>query len=83
MKSWRRDSEEKVLKHDQQQGERKKLNAWRAAKAVFWSFFGVRRGKDHADDAAHLSLLQIIVSGVIGGIVFVATVLLIVNLVLP
>lgn len=61
----------------------RKLSAWRAARTVFWSFFGVRRGKDHADDVAHLSSLQIIIAGVVGGVLFVATLLTIVNFVVP
>lgn len=61
----------------------KKLSAWRAAKAVFWGFFGVRRGKDHADDVAHLTLLQIVIAGLIGGVLFVVTVLAVVNWIVP
>jgi hypothetical protein len=71
------------LEPEQEQQPVKKLSAWRAAQAVFWSFFGVRRGKDYAEDAAHLSWLQIVVGGIIGGILFVGTVLLLVNLVVP
>lgn len=61
----------------------RKLSAWRATKAVFWSFFGVRRGKDHEDDAAHLTLLQIVIAGLIGGVLFVVTVLAVVNWIVP
>lgn len=60
----------------------KKLSLWRAAKAIFWGFFGVRRGKDHAADAANLTPLQIVISGIIGGVLFVVTLLVVVNLVI-
>ena len=60
----------------------KKLSPLRAAQAVFWSFFGVRRSKDHATDFAQLTLVQIVVSGIIGGILFVLTLLMLVRYVL-
>lgn len=61
----------------------KKLNAWRAAKAVFWSFLGVRRGRDYEDDVTHLTLVQVIIAGLIGGVLFVVTLLLVVNWIVP
>lgn len=62
--------------------EKRSLNPLRAARAVFWSFFGVRRNKDYADDMAKLSLLQIIVSGIIGGVLFVGSLVMLVNFVI-
>lgn len=43
------------------------------AKAVFWSFFGIRKGKDHDADISRLTLPQVVVGGVIGAILFVGT----------
>ena len=40
-------------------------------KAVAWSFFGVRKGKDHAQDVAKLNPVHVIVAGLIGAAVFV------------
>lgn len=54
----------------------------RAALAVFWSFFGVRKRRDYDDDAQSLTQVQIIIAGLIGGVVFVLTLLLVVYLVL-
>lgn len=62
--------------------EEKKLNLLRAARAVFWSFFGVRRNKDYAEDIAKLTVMQIIVSGIIGGVLFVLSLVMLVNYVL-
>ena len=62
--------------------QEKKLNPLRAAQAVFWSFFGVRRNKDYADDVAKLTLMQIIVSGVIGGVMFVLSLVMLVKYVI-
>ena len=50
-----------------------------AAKTVFWAFFGVRRGKDHA--AVRVTPLQIIVAAVIGAALFVLTIVSVVHLV--
>jgi len=50
-----------------------------AAKTVFWAFFGVRRGKDHA--SVTLTPLQIIAAAVIGAVLFVLTIVSVVHLV--
>lgn len=50
-----------------------------AAKTVFWAFFGVRRGKDHA--SVTLTPLQIIAAAVIGAVIFVLTIVSVVHIV--
>jgi hypothetical protein len=50
----------------------------KAALAVFWSFFGVRKRRDYDADAQNLTPAQIIIAGLIGGVVFVLTMLLLV-----
>jgi len=59
--------------------EPKKANALRVARAVFWSFFGVRKGRDHDTDAVTITPLQAIIGGLIGTALFVLTLLLIVK----
>ncbi len=51
------------------------------AKAVLWSFFGVRRSKDQDRDAVTITPLQIIVAGLIGAAVLVVCLVLVVRLV--
>jgi hypothetical protein len=53
----------------------------RTALAVFWSFFGVRKRRDHESDAASLNPVHLIVAGVIGAGLFVTLLLVLVNLV--
>jgi len=48
-------------------------------KAVAWSFFGVRRGKDHAQDVAKLNPVHVIVAGLIGAAVFVGVLVVLVR----
>jgi hypothetical protein len=54
----------------------------KAALAVFWSFFGVRKRRDYDADAQSLTPAQIILAGLVGGLLFVLTMLLLVYLVL-
>jgi len=50
-------------------------------KAVFWSFFGVRKRKDYERDAANLNPVHVIVGGLIGVLVFIGILMLVVRLV--
>ena len=47
--------------------------------AVAWSFFGVRRSKDHENDMAKLNPVHVIIAGVLGAAVFVLMLLLLVR----
>jgi len=51
-----------------------------AIKAVLWSFIGVRGQKDYENDIAKIKPKQIIIAGIIGALLFIATVLTLVNL---
>jgi Protein of unknown function (DUF2970) len=44
------------------------LKAWRA---VFWSFFGVRRDSDLEADADRLTPIQVILAGLLGALLLV------------
>jgi len=44
---------------------------WQVAKAVFWSFLGIRRRAAHEHDAVTLKPVQVIVAGLIGAVIFV------------
>ncbi len=44
------------------------------AKAVFWSFFGIRRGKDHDADLSRLTLPQVLIGGVFGAMLLIASI---------
>jgi hypothetical protein len=59
----------------------RKAGPLQVAKAVFWSFLGVRRSRDHDADAASLTPVQVIVAGIIGAVLFVACLILIVRFV--
>ena len=45
-------------------------------KAVFWSFFGVRKRKDYEHDSANLNPVHVIIAGLIGVLVFIGMLIL-------
>jgi len=49
-------------------------------KAVFWSFFGVRKGRDYAHDAANLNPVHVIIAAVIGVAIFIGVLVLLVKI---
>ena len=51
-------------------------------KAVFWSFFGVRKRSDYESDAANLNPVHVIIAGIIGAILFILILMTIVRVVL-
>ena len=52
-----------------------------AFKAVFWSFFGVRKGSDYDADAKRLKPQHVIAAGLVSALVFVLVLFGIVKLV--
>lgn len=48
-------------------------------RAVFWSFFGVRKGKDHERDMAQLNPVHVIIAGVVSAAIFIAVLILAVH----
>ena len=47
--------------------------------AVAWSFFGVRRGRDHENDMARLNPVHVVIAGVLGAALFVLVLVLLVR----
>ena len=56
-------------------------SAAQMARAVFWSFFGVRSSADYASDSATIRPLQVVMAGIIGAALFVLTLVAVVKLV--
>jgi hypothetical protein len=44
-------------------------------KAVFWSFFGVRKRRDYEQDAANLNPVHVIIAGLIGAAIFIGLIM--------
>ena len=66
---------------EQEQATRRKASFGATMKAVFWSFFGVRKKRDYEQDAAQLNPVHVIIAGIIGAVLFIAILIFIVRLV--
>ena len=49
-------------------------------KAVFWSFFGVRKRRDYEHDAANLNPFHVILAALLGLAIFIGVLLFVVKL---
>ncbi|CEJ96354.1 Probable transmembrane protein [Caballeronia glathei] len=56
-----------------------KMSFLRLLKAVFWSFFGVRRRADLESDAAQLNPLHVVAAAVLGAVLFIIVLLVVVR----
>lgn len=59
---------------------RRKASFWASMKAVFWSFFGVRKRRDYEDDAVNLNPFHVIVAALLGLAIFIGVLLLLVRI---
>jgi hypothetical protein len=66
---------------EQVQVTQRKLSFFATMKAVFWSFFGVRKRQDYEKDAAQLNPVHVIIAGLIGAALFIAVLIFIVKMV--
>lgn len=61
---------------------KQKASMFQVMKAVSWSMLGVRQQKGYEDDTAKITLKQAVIAGLIGGVVFVVSMLTVVNFVI-
>lgn len=59
------------------ENEQKNASLLEAAKAVLWSFLGVRKRAAHESDLARLKPAYVIVAGIVAAVVFVTGLILI------
>jgi DUF2970 family protein len=52
------------------------------AKAVFWSFLGVRKRAEHEKDVAQIKPVQVVIAGLIGAAIFVLSLVLLVKFII-
>jgi hypothetical protein len=58
---------------------RKHASPLAVARAVFWSFFGIRKSAEYDKDAATLNPIHVIIAGVIGAVIFVVSLITVVR----
>lgn len=61
--------------------EAKQAGFFAVARAVFWSFLGIRRKSHYQQDAVSIKPHQVIIAGIIGAVLFVLTLVLVVRFV--
>ncbi|SMG32372.1 DUF2970 domain-containing protein [Paraburkholderia susongensis] len=57
----------------------RKSSFGQSMRAVFWSFFGVRKRRDLEADAAQLNPLHVVAAALIGAAVFIGVLILVVR----
>lgn len=60
----------------------KQASVLQVAKAVFWSFLGIRKRRDYETDSVELKPKQVIIAGLIGAAILVLSLLLLVRFVI-
>jgi len=63
----------------EREGSGRKASFGASMKAVFWSFFGVRKRRDYEHDAANLSPVHVIVAALLGVAIFIGVLLMVVR----
>jgi len=60
-------------RHEPRAGEQEpaRLGFWRTWVAVWWSFVGLRRGRDHARDSARLNPFYVVLAALLAAALFV------------
>lgn len=61
---------------------KQKASFFQIAKAVMWSLLGVRQQKGYEDDTAKITLKQAVVAGLIGGFIFVVSMITFVHFII-
>jgi len=61
---------------------KRKASFFQVFRAVLWSMLGVRQQKGYEEDTAKITLKQAVIAGIIGGIVFVVSMLTFVHFVI-
>lgn len=60
----------------------KQASLLQVAKAVFWSFLGIRKRRDYETDSVELRPKQVVIAGLIGAAILVLSLILLVRFVI-
>ena len=60
----------------------KKASPLQVAKAVFWSFLGIRKRRAYEADSVQLKPQQVIIAGLIGAALFILSLILLVRFII-
>ncbi|MGZ3183560.1 MAG: DUF2970 domain-containing protein [Telluria sp.] len=65
---------------DLKEASKRKASFGATMKAVFWSFFGIRKRSDYEKDQANLNPVHVIIAGVLGAALFIAVLVTVVRI---
>ena len=65
-----------------QSSPKQKASFFQVMRAVLWSMLGVRQQKGYEDDTAKITLKQAVIAGLIGGFIFVVSMITFVHFVI-
>jgi len=60
----------------------RKANFGQTLRAVAWSFLGIRRSADHAEDVKKLNPIHVVIAAVVGAAIFVVFLVVLVHFVI-
>jgi Protein of unknown function (DUF2970) len=61
---------------------KQKASIFQIVRAVMWSMLGVRQQKGYEDDTAKITLKQAVIAGLIGGFIFVVSMITFVHFII-
>jgi hypothetical protein len=67
------------VSQDLKQAAERPLSFGQTVKAVAWSFVGLRKGSGYQQDAQKLNPVHVIIAGIIGALLFVLSIVLLVQ----
>lgn len=68
-----------MMSADLKQAVKRKATFLATMKAVLWSFLGIRKKQGYEQDAAQLNPLHVIIAGLIAALLFVISLIAVVN----
>jgi amino acid transporter len=68
--------------HDDLPATARKANFGQTLRAVAWSFLGIRRSADHAEDVKKLNPIHVVIAAVVGAAIFVVFLVVLVHFVI-
>ena len=65
--------------NDIKKASERKASFGATMKAVFWSFFGIRKRSDYEKDAGSLNPVHVVIAGLIGVLLFIGVLVMLVR----
>ncbi|MEB0134261.1 DUF2970 domain-containing protein [Actimicrobium sp. CCC2.4] len=67
---------------EQNKAAKRKISFFATMRTVFWSFFGVGKGKKSVSDVENLNPVHVVIAGILGALILITVLIVIVKIVL-